>query len=1004
MLDQARQASVNGMPKPPATRVEITGKAAKDANVKEILETLGKTRTAARTEESLVAAEIATKARALGVKVDKEFITKYEAGKLKTPQEKEMGGFIKAITDSLFAGQQKLKSDIPYRDSYLTHYYDQPEELVQDAVRRLNTNTKSSLPRSFNSYKEAESFGLSGKYKTVDQILGVNARELKTASGNREAISKGLDSGVFDVVPTRGWAPVSGFFDQSGSQVYAQKSVADTINGVMQRDTTGLGKTLHTTAKIARTQQDIALQGGVPGTDLNFFTAGQAMKDTSRNIGTGILGHPIQAIKQEGHLIGDLVRGNSVKATQERFASGSFKAGDKVVSNPEFIRKMSDRGLDLSIQSKLTNYDANPVAKGWDTLGNNPTFGRYMPNRLLSTAQETYAKAIKKGLSEAESLDLAASTAKTFNGIVDQISKGRGNLTQDAMSTGLFAPRYREAIVNSLGNVVKSVADPRTYGDQSFRASREMAAGLVATLAGYEALNYKLNGHSMAKNRIGQELSLQIPVGEKDAKGNQQVINIPFMPGYMTIPRALFNSANAFREGRVKDSIAESGKLASMPLQTVTTVLGNKDYKSEPIYIDQNAADELGVEPDSAVDAAAKAGGYVVGQFLPAWARAPLNQKVAQDAAERKGVTIQPFAKGSNEQLVAEALELPVRFGRSINPDTTSYFKKRDEVLNKASINDRNGWNAIHPKTKDKDGNYIAGSVSSEVKYAQYQQNPNLFEMDKKIEGSQPKHDPIFDLTAQQRQAIFNLGDTLAIATKLGSKLDKPTQDYIKTTRNSAWYQDFQKKRGAFYDELKSKGQLTDENPFNAGNKRTQAPPEVQAVLDQIGEPNVKTAVLFAQNPEAEKWMSLHADEVNQDRIDRGLPALPKYPSPPNDAIRQKEITYAGLPQGTGQRSAFLRNNPDYYQYYQQKQAYYALLEGDSGGSSFSKFGSGGGKGRGPGSIASLTPSRPTIKVGSSKAPSASLKKPAVIGKRKATIKIASSKKTKRAGVKLATA
>ena len=42
----------------------------------------------------------------------------------------------------------------------------------------------------------------------------------------------------------------------------------------------------------------------------------------------------------------------------------------------------------------------------------------------------------------------------------------------------------------------------------------------------------------MAENPQGKELALAIPYGGKDKDGNQKVVYIPFMPSFLTLPRA----------------------------------------------------------------------------------------------------------------------------------------------------------------------------------------------------------------------------------------------------------------------------------------------------------------------------------------------------------------------------------------------------------------------------------------------------------------------------------
>ena len=53
----------------------------------------------------------------------------------------------------------------------------------------------------------------------------------------------------------------------------------------------------------------------------------------------------------------------------------------------------------------------------------------------------------------------------------------------------------------------------------------------------------------------------------------------------------------------------------------------NKNYFGEPIYINQQTADEEGVKADSPLNVTKKIGGYLAGQASPAWAICKLSNK-----------------------------------------------------------------------------------------------------------------------------------------------------------------------------------------------------------------------------------------------------------------------------------------------------------------------------------------------------------------------------------------
>lgn len=432
----AYNAMDKGKPKVKAQKVKtpseptvVTGNPTKHPAVKEVLQALSTARGKSNVEASLTSAKIEAAARKLKVNLkDKNFLDNYETGNL-TGNQAKLAAIIKSETEKTFELQQQITPDILHRENYIPHSYAQGDEAVQEAARRLQTATGADKSRTFNTYAEARDYGLAPKRDNLAQIIGENTKSAHTALLNRDVVKKGLENGIFDTSPT-GRTPVTGLF-HNGDQIYAQKSVADTLNGVLQKDSTGLAKVTRKAAGLSEKAQDVMLQGGIPGTNANFFVAGQLAKDSTRNIGKALLLRPIQAVKQEGHLLGDFFRGK--KGTIERFAKPE---------NAEFVRQMADRGLDITPQTAMSGVSKGKVSKVWDSLGNNPTFGRYMPNRLLSTAQEVYSQSVKK-LGHEKALDLAAETTKKFTGQVDQIAKGRSNLTQDAIGAVAFAPKYR---------------------------------------------------------------------------------------------------------------------------------------------------------------------------------------------------------------------------------------------------------------------------------------------------------------------------------------------------------------------------------------------------------------------------------------------------------------------------------------------------------------------------------------------------------------------------------
>lgn len=846
----------------------------KDPKMQELLQTLANSRNSANVQRDLAAAQVETEAKKQGIKLNMDFVNRYESGNL-TDKERPFGDWLKQYTDTIFKRQSAITPDINYVENYLPHQYQQDPQAVKDVLNVLKTKTSAGMERTIPTYETAVNAGLTPRYNDVSQMLGANVGELARAEGNRTAIQKGLELGLLGP-SQKGWAPVEGFYD-AGTQLYAPKQVADVINGVLQKDTSGLGKTLAATAKVSSTMQDIGLQGGVPATPLNFFTTGQMNKDTTRNIGAAVTGHPVQALKNEWHLGNDLIRSFSTDATDQRFAA-----------NADFVKELADNGLPITFQTKLTNANKNVVAKGWDALGNDPTFGRFMPNRLLSTAQETYTQAVKNGVGHDEAVKLAADTTKNFYGIVDQVAKGRSQITQDALSTGLFAPKYRESVINALGSALKSVFDPRTWGDKAYQPSRQLMAGMITTLIGYDALNRQLNGHGMLQNRKGQELSLQIPYGEKDSKGNQKVVNVPFMPGFMTLPRAGFNATTDIATGDIKGAVGEASKGLSMPIATAGSLVGNKDYFGRPIYIDQQTADQTGTTPDSAATAAGKVAGYVVGQNTPAWVRAGI------DLANGK----------PTEQVLATAAEAPVRFGTVINPDTQAYFDAKTREYNKLSPDEKSAFDTVFGKTVQKDAfnNAIGNSENdpslydSSTKANLMLKYPNLLAAANAINNrpGQPSVDPFYKLPADKQVTLLTIN----------SLSNNPGNADAKKLRNdnASWLNQYYADRESYFANLPKSGSgSTPAGGIPVPQKTTQVSRALDA-YNQLSD-SAARAEYIANNPGLSDYFQQQSDYMRAKRAALGLPQYDKYPEP--DAQTKSLMDeYNALPKGDGKLKA----------------------------------------------------------------------------------------------------
>lgn len=547
-----------------------------------------------------------------------------------TAPDNEFTKAFREIADKSRAEANAAGLDIGYRENYVPHIWKQDAEKVDQIARRAGLKARAEGERIIPTYEEGIKLGLTPKYKDPAEMMGDYVKNLETVRTNVALLKDLQEQGLVSKGrPQPGWKSIKaeGFpRDLQGNALTAPKEVAKVLDNIYGKSDSYVDKVLSKTSRVNSVWQDIALAGGIPKTPANFFTFSQMMKEGALGIGQAVTGHPIQAAKTIYSPTAAFVRSFSRTATRK------FER-----ENQQLIQDLAKRGVALSFSEN---------GGKWDKLFNEPTFGRFMPNLQLSTAKNIQGS-LEKKLGKSAALDQTAEIMKKMYGITDQLATGRSQAVQDAIGSIGFAPKYRESIVNVLGNTAKAVADPKTWGDRSYSLNRQLAVGLGATYLIYDQINRATMGHGMDKNPTGKELTLAIPYGGKDDKGNQKVVYIPFMPSFMTLPRAAIEGGSAIAKGDLEGASAAAGKFLSMPIQTGSQILNNKDYFGRPIVVDQQTAQNTRQEEDSNLVKWKKRAMYLAGQASPAAVRGVL------DAAAGKPI----------EQNLAQVGEAPVRFG-----------------------------------------------------------------------------------------------------------------------------------------------------------------------------------------------------------------------------------------------------------------------------------------------------------------------------------------------------
>ncbi len=543
-----------------------------------------------------------------------DIINAYEAGK-----DTEYSKDLKTAFDSLFKQARAEGLDLPYRDNYLPHVYDENSIEIKNAIANymadkgvekyiiddymdgigvltpemaasLKLNPSFTKERSFNTYAQAAEYGLHPKYKNPAQLVGHYRQELEKALANREFM-KELETNA-KILPAsiapREWDEIK--LTYGGDRWFAPKEFAKVINGQIG-DVENLGfidKSFNITANVSKKMQEIALSAGVPKSNINFFSTGIAIKElTSGNI----------------KALSPFIRAN--------FNNRSIKYFEK---NSEVIKDMANQGIDLS--NRLGNYadaynsfsgrlsDLKKAGKkisdptndnikefasqikdlagdSFDKLFNEKTFASFMPQLYIQTFKDASKKAVKKGLSKAEADEFAAGVVRNIFGLVESL--GRTRQTEDKLSATFFAPKFRESLINVILNNVKSITTQ--IGNPKFYRNRRLVLGMAITYGLYNALNQKLNkGDSIWENENGHEFDLKIP------RKNGEIVYIPFMPSQLAFARNMISGVINTAKGDLKTATQKFGGLFSMPVKTTTEIITNADYFGREIYKDTDTS------------------------------------------------------------------------------------------------------------------------------------------------------------------------------------------------------------------------------------------------------------------------------------------------------------------------------------------------------------------------------------------------------------------------------
>ncbi len=585
---------------------------------------------------------------------------RYQRGEM--GQDWDYAERVKNVFDKLYQEGEDRGLKLNYQENYLPQVYANPSgEIVQalakymadngvdpeivknylagkalpeEISKTLKLNPTFSRTKIFPDYGVAIEYGLTPRFEHPGQLAGYYVTEMEKALANKKFLDTLQDSGALSGVRRAGDKVLDiPYFSQD---LYGKPRLIHALQNYF-RDEEHLGLlelAIKGVATINRKLQELVLSGGVPGTNINFFTIGAGL---IKDITAGEL-----------RVLGRFFKSNFDGATIRYFKE-----------NQDYIDRMEKEGVNLG--SRTGNWDRiyrqlstkKGFGRGLEWFGdkfdwafNKKTFQSFMPMQTVSLFKRTFDSAIKDGIGEAEAQKLAGDTTKAWMGLTDDW--GRGRTVQDSINALFFAPKFRESLINLFINTGKSIV-PKKFGGQwknkAFNVNKKFFVGIIISYVLYNLLNKIFTGKYMFQNEPGKEFDLKIPYG------NGKFVYVAWLPSILAFTRNMISGGIALSKFDLSTATQKFGSLFSMLIKATSEIISNKDHFGRAIYKDTDTA-------------ATKIG------KIAAYLGLNYNHPYVQSVYEMT-------TQGGNEDLfqtLSRAFELPFKFGSQSSINSSAFY------------------------------------------------------------------------------------------------------------------------------------------------------------------------------------------------------------------------------------------------------------------------------------------------------------------------------------------
>lgn len=612
-----------------------------------------------------------------------------------------------------------------------------------------------------------------------------------------------------------------------------------------------------------------------------------------------------------------------------RDSDGFFKELKKAGVQPVYGSRMSgDVRVDADIiashkdfQSRLTYLATHPgqLLDALDVFG-----GKLAHSTRMRTARAEYAKSIANKLSEADALENAA---RAYNNILPNYARTARLMKEiDAI-----IPYANAGVAGNRSMTSAMRVDPVGWSAKAALFATAAAAVGEYSLGSDETREFYQDMYDSGKvSTLQNNIVFALPGAKKDPETGEWtgIVKLPIPPEFRA-PNAILQDAiaeNDVDKGNYDPTLAATTSLATAGITNIGREGGvNVEYNPAAQAILELSTNKKGGTGDSFA--------YGDNQYLPR------NEQVNDNTSQLAISGAQAFNKLPFGDISPAALDEQLKglgmggniirsvgSGLTKNPTTTEeqlpstdliksikglvsadgtkgmtdakwHFKHQDQVLNTLPTKTYRDQFSVLNSKNDSPGD---AQSKSQLLYESLQSDGVLWEAQKKQNDLDAAKtgisNPIFSLTpAQARAVTLYRGNSRLTAAKQTYAKDGSSL-FQSLGLDEKWYQDFKNKEADFYDAISKK---TDDNSKSVST----------------------SAKTYSGNA----------------------------PAKPSPVIQSKLDTYYTLPKGTGARTAFLKENPDVVQYWNQQNALtneerLAMgldLLGD--GSTSSGYGSGGG-------------------------------------------------------------